>query len=230
MGFAKGGSRTGGHMRTRILGTTLALMVFASVAWAEPILNDGIETYERRIGSTWQTVNYGTYANSGDLLFLTQGNEEGAGQYAMLQSIMFDIYGVDLVRAETGVEYTGQGGTSGTWAVTEPVGGLLNFYTVKAGNYFAMYQVTPPTNTGSWSTYHIFIPGTLTSFSLVDGEYQAILSEYGGHPNHLRGEGVEISHFWGYNVTSQVPEPATFMMIGMGILGLAFYGSRRKKR
>jgi hypothetical protein len=204
-------------------------MSFAPFAWAEPILNDGIETYERKIGSTTQTVNYGTYANSGGLLFLTEGNDEGAQQYARLQAIMRDVYTIDLVRAETGVVWDGEGQTSGTWEVIEPFGGLLSFYTVKAGNFFAMYMVEPSSNTGSWSTFHIFIPGWLSSFNLVDGLWTESQFEYDGHSSHPRGEGIMISHFWGYNVTTPVPEPSTLILFGAGILGLAFYSRRRMK-
>ena len=98
---------------------------------------------------------------------------------------------------------TGLGGKSGTWDVIDN-SVLITYVTVKASNYFTLYEYTPGENSGSWTTAGITNPG-------------------GQQPN--------LSHlsFWtGPNTTpgsdpGDVPEPMTMALFasGMGALVIA---------
>ena len=183
-----------------------------SLSVAAPILNtasDGIE--DRYNGSV-----FSMYQNSGALVFTQLGNtSESAGSVADLQTLLNGYAGFENVAlSAASVNYTAVGdGSSGTWA-SDPVSSTIEFYTVKAGNYFAMYYLATPESTGSWSTFDIWSiggPGT------------------GGHPDN-GGGGLEISHFIGYNPSSTpVPEPGTVILLGAGLVGLGLYGRRRMK-
>ncbi len=90
---------------------------------------------------------------------------------------------------------------TGTWS-TAPVS--VEFYTVKGANEFALYWLGEDgAGSGAWSTEH-----------LISGK--------SGAP--------EISHFTTINATDvpPVPEPATFILLGGGLVGLAFYRRRQK--
>lgn len=86
---------------------------------------------------------------------------------------------------------------TGTW--TSDVG--VQFYSVKGGTEWALYWLgLDGLMSGSWSTQHI----------VNNGDNQP-----------------EISHLTIWNSTSEVPEPATLLLFGAGITGLALY--RRKR-
>jgi len=148
-------------------------------------------------------------------LFTQAGNNEGAPQYAALQARMLADYGVVLTSTDS-TDIPSSDGNSGTWATVPPLGpdGTISYYVVKAGDYFAMYEVDPAAATGSWSTYDIWSiggPGT------------------GGHPPN-GGGGLEISHFTGYNSGTPVSEPATMFLLGLGLVGLAVAGRRNLRK
>jgi hypothetical protein len=194
----------------KLLFLILLVVGFAAPALAVPVLNtadDGFEDFSD--GSV-----YGYYQNSGDLLFVQSGNNEGAPQYADLQDYMLTEYGVELsVTGDT--VFSDYDTNSGTWNTVPPLGpdGTISYYAVKGGNYFAMYRLEPAAATGSWSTYDIWAiggPGT------------------GGQSPRGYG-GLELSHFTGYNAgtpPTSVPEPATIFLLGLGLVGMA--GLKRK--
>lgn len=196
----------------RIFLTMMLVLGMASLSIAAPIMNtanDGIE--DRFDGSV-----FSMYQNSGALVFTQSGNtSESAGSVADLQTLLNAQAGFgDVVLSVANVNYTAVGdGSSGTWA-SDPVSNTIEFYTVKAGDYFALYYLATPDSTGSWSTFDIWSiggPGT------------------GGHPRN-GGGGLEVSHFIGYNPSSTpVPEPGTVILLGAGLVGLGLYGRRRMK-
>jgi len=192
--------------------TMMLVMGMASLSIAAPILNTASDGTEDRYNGSVFSI----YQNSGTLVFTQLGNtSQNAGSVAALQTLLNSQAGFgDVVLSVANVNYTAVGdGSSGTWA-SDPVSSTIEFYTVKAGDYFALYYLASPESTGSWSTFDIWSiggPGT------------------GGHPRN-GGGGLEISHFFGYNSSSTpVPEPGTVILLGAGLVGLGLYGRRRMK-
>ncbi|PKN70186.1 MAG: hypothetical protein CVU54_07260 [Deltaproteobacteria bacterium HGW-Deltaproteobacteria-12] len=94
---------------------------------------------------------------------------------------------------------------SGTWATfqspeTSSGAALVDYYVVKGANEFALYRVNIPAAFGTWNVENLRTPN--------------------GKNN------PEISHFSGYDPPQPVPEPATMLLFGLGLVGLA--GIRRK--
>lgn len=177
---------------------------FSSLSLATPILNSNGDGEEDVSG-----IAYSTYQNSGKLLFIEDGNN--LGNEEALQAVedavreALNAPSLELVITPN-VEITGAGTASGTWR-TKPLTSYITIelYAVKAGNAYAMYQVDPADYDGSWSTYDLFMAG---------------------HP----GASLDISHFTAYNPgTTNVPEPFTMLLLGLGLVGLAGVGRKLKK-
>jgi hypothetical protein len=90
---------------------------------------------------------------------------------------------------------------SGTWSLADPY--VLGFYVVMAGAQHALYYVDPYESSGDWSTFHI---------EVGNGQQPTI--------SHLSVLAVEGS--------TPVPEPATMLLLGSGLVGISSIGMRRK--
>lgn len=96
---------------------------------------------------------------------------------------------------------TTDGGYSGIWTAQSPY--ALDFYTVKSSTEFALYYVEPAMASGDWVTRHVLSGG---------------------------GNLPEISHFSAsLTPSAPIPEPATMLLFGTGLVGLAGARLRKKK-
>lgn len=195
----------------------VGMVVFGwtAMSWAVPMLND--DGSGNLIDTLANGSSYGMYINSGSIIgTVQQGNNDGETYNSGdLEAWLETELGYDTsfeLSVTDSVNYTDFDGNTGTWEVIPPVE-AISFYAVKAGNYFAMYLVNPAEATGSWSTYDIWQMGQDLGLSGTGGN-----------------GGLEISHFTGYNPAAPVPEPATVLLLGSGLVGLAAFGRRREKK
>jgi len=91
--------------------------------------------------------------------------------------------------------------TSGSWTIEDPF--ALGFYTVKGATNWALYFVPEPyKSSGFWTTAHL-----------------------------EKGSGdffPQISHLSALSTkTTPVPEPGMVILLGIGLIGLAFYSRKR---
>jgi hypothetical protein len=202
----------------------------AGTLWALPIQNDnGTDGFED-VGGT----PYAYYVNSGKLMFIAEGNNLGnpANRLAVQTQVKDWLMGkgilgssdpftlVNNTSAVTVYGYDGSGlhpianpesiagaYASGAYEVdTSVFSSGIEFYAIKASTYYAFYYEHPAEVNGSWSTYDLWL-------------------EKG------RGEILEVSHWTGYNGSSApVPEPATMILLGTGLIGLAGLGRKRLRK
>ncbi len=158
---------------------------------------------------------------SGTFMFVYQGNDNHKGLTAMLTMINdwfrnTGNYEGDYLNSlelldkfsespsEKGiVDLTFANRKGGAWTSTEPI----EFYAVKGGNVVAMYWLEHGADSGLWSTEHLINGG---------------------------GNQPDLSHLSIFNPlarfnTVPTPEPASLLLLGGGLLGLAILRRRARR-
>lgn len=99
---------------------------------------------------------------------------------------------------------------TGTWSFTDPAGDpdiVVTHFVVKGSNSFLLFDVNPDED-GTGASYQWSTLGLLTG---------------GG-----RQPGYSHLTWYGYTVSTSVPEPGALALLGLGLLGLGFLVRRRK--
>lgn len=181
------------------------LLALVGQALSAPELNVANDGFEDRVNGSV----YGSYQNSGSLLFTQSGNNNILSEVQRSLNDLPGYSGISLTVTEFSLPLNYS--SSGTWGLGGLTSSAIDFYAVKAGSYWAMYAVNPGATTGSWSTFDIWAiggPGT------------------GGHPDNGGGD-IGLSHFAAYSAGTSVPEPASLSLLGIGLLGIGVTGRRR---
>lgn len=180
------------------------------------------------------TASAALYENSGTYMFTQSGNDPGnpnadlADFSAMVKQWLRDegISGYEdlalefyaKVDADDGasegsgsldVTYENKG-KSGTWAT----GNSVNLYSVKAGNQYALYWNDSAADFGTWSTEDLFVGKKGTNNPSI---------------SHLSAWSFAGGPGGGGGAMNPIPEPGTFVLMGLGLAGLVGVRVRRKR-
>ncbi len=130
----------------------------------------------------------------------------------------YEVSSIDKIDIDDGEPYesgattilidSGTDSKSGSWELSNSY--VAEFYTVKAATEFALYYVDPEVNSGLWWTGHLLTPNGNNIPGI--SHFSAVYTEGNNQPPE-----------------NLVPEPATMILMGVGLLGLGF-GLRKKNQ
>jgi hypothetical protein len=106
----------------------------------------------------------------------------------------------------------------GNWKITDESETYLpnekiNFYSIKSSQKFALYYVDPAASTGTWTTAHVLDDNSVTVNDLKEISHFTVM-----RTNDITGG------------TSAVPEPATMLLFGLSLMGLAGMARRKNSK